>query len=50
MRTAASYRERSAIFEPRYTHTLIEIGERDVESRLDELRAFLGEESAVRSA
>src|SRR5437763_1777909 len=30
------------MFEPSYTRTLIEIGERDVESRLDELRAFLG--------
>jgi NTE family protein len=30
------------MFEPNYTRTLIEIGERDVESRLDELRAFLG--------
>jgi NTE family protein len=30
------------MFEPTYTRTLIEIGERDVESRLDELRMFLG--------
>lgn len=30
------------MFEPNYTRTLIEIGEHDVESRLDELRAFLG--------
>ncbi len=30
------------MFEPNYTRTLIEIGERDAESRLDELRAFLG--------
>lgn len=31
------------MFEPRYTRMLIEIGERDVESRLDELRTFLGD-------
>ncbi|HJT17763.1 MAG TPA: patatin-like phospholipase family protein [Thermoanaerobaculia bacterium] len=31
------------MFEPRYTRLLIEIGEADVESRIDELRAFLGE-------
>ena len=30
------------MFEPAYTQTLIEIGERDVESRFDELRGFLG--------
>ena len=30
------------MFEPNYTRALIEIGERDVESRLDELRTFLG--------
>src|ERR1044071_8988350 len=30
------------IFEPNYTRTLIEIGEQDVQSRLDELRVFLG--------
>lgn len=30
------------MFEPNYTRALIEIGERDVESRLDELRVFLG--------
>jgi len=32
------------MFEPRYTKRLIEIGERDVESRLDELRVFFAEE------
>ena len=31
------------MFEPRYTRVLIETGERDVENRLDELRAFLGD-------
>ncbi len=31
------------MFEPNYTRKLIEIGESDVESRLDELRLFLGE-------
>jgi len=30
------------MFEPNYTRMLIEIGETDVESRLDELRGFLG--------
>ncbi len=30
------------MFEPNYTRTLIEIGEADIESRLDELREFLG--------
>jgi hypothetical protein len=36
-------------FEPHYTSRLIEIGENDVYSRLDELRVFLGEpaESAI---
>ena len=34
------------MFEPRYTSLLIKIGEADVASRLDELRAFLGEPSA----
>src|SRR5437764_14232500 len=31
------------MFEPHYTTRLIEIGENDVASRLDELRAFLGQ-------
>lgn len=31
------------MFEPRFTRVLIETGERDVENRLDELRAFLGD-------
>jgi NTE family protein len=31
------------MFEPKYTRVLIEIGERDVEERLPELKAFLGE-------
>ena len=31
------------MFVPHYTSLLIEIGENDVASRLDELRAFLGE-------
>jgi NTE family protein len=35
------------MFEPNYTRTLIEIGESDVESRLDELRAFLGADEAA---
>ena len=30
------------MFEPNYTRVLIELGEQDVESRLDELKAFLG--------
>jgi NTE family protein len=30
------------MFEPHYTRVLIELGEQDVESRLDELKAFLG--------
>ena len=30
------------MFEPNYTRALIELGERDVETRLDELKAFLG--------
>lgn len=33
------------MFEPSYTHRIIEIGEADVESRLDDIRAFLGEET-----
>jgi NTE family protein len=35
------------MFEPGYTRTLIEIGEHDVESRLDELRGFLGIDDAA---
>src|SRR5581483_10495363 len=31
------------MFEPKYTRVLIEIGEHDVEQRLPELTAFLGE-------
>jgi NTE family protein len=38
------------MFEPRYLSLLIEIGEHDVNSRLDELRAFLGEPAAAISA
>src|SRR6185436_3510638 len=30
------------MFEPEYTRRIIEIGERDVEGRLDDIRAFLG--------
>jgi len=33
------------MFEPHYTSRLIEIGENDVASRLDELRTFLGQPS-----
>lgn len=33
------------MFEPEYTRRIIEIGEMDVESRLDELRTFLGTDS-----
>ena len=33
------------LFEPEYTRRIIEVGESDVEARLDEIRAFLGEES-----
>ena len=32
------------LFEPHYTRRIIEIGEADVEARLDEIRAFLGED------
>ncbi|HMC20674.1 MAG TPA: patatin-like phospholipase family protein [Thermoanaerobaculia bacterium] len=32
------------MFEPNYTQVLLEMGERDVESRLPELRTFLGED------
>jgi NTE family protein len=35
------------MFEPHYTTLLIEIGENDVASRLDELRTFLGEPAAA---
>jgi NTE family protein len=31
------------MFEPRYTRVLIEIGRSDVEARIDEIRAFLGD-------
>jgi NTE family protein len=34
------------MFEPNYTRMLIEIGEHDIETRLDELRAFLGDSSS----
>jgi NTE family protein len=34
------------MFEPHYTSVLMEIGESDVASRIDELRAFLGENTA----
>lgn len=33
------------MFEPTYTRILLEIGEEDVDSRIDELRAFLGEDA-----
>ncbi|HKR63435.1 MAG TPA: patatin-like phospholipase family protein [Thermoanaerobaculia bacterium] len=33
------------MFEPSYTRRIIEIGEADVEARLDDIRAFLGEET-----
>ncbi len=35
------------MFEPHYVSTLIEIGESDVASRLDELRAFLREPASA---
>lgn len=38
------------MFVPRYTSLLIELGEHDVNARLDELRAFLGEPAAALSA
>jgi NTE family protein len=38
------------MFEPRYTSTLIEIGENDVSTRIEELRAFLREPAAAISA
>jgi NTE family protein len=37
------------MFEPNYTRVLIETGERDVESRLDELRRFLGDDAEPRA-
>ena len=42
--------ESMLMFEPKYTHMLIEIGERDVESRLPELREFFGENTGVRAS
>lgn len=38
------------MFEPNYTQMLIEIGEEDVEQRLDELTAFFGEDAGVTRA
>jgi NTE family protein len=38
------------MFEPHYTQRIIEIGEADVEARLDDLRAFLGETQAEQVA
>ena len=38
------------MFEPHYTTRLIEIGETDVASRLDEFRTFLGEPAAAITA
>lgn len=38
------------MFEPHYTSQLIELGEKDVATRLDELRGFLGEPAAALSA
>jgi NTE family protein len=35
------------LFEPHYTKRLIEIGEADIESQLDKVRTFLGEEPAA---
>jgi len=35
------------MFEPEYTRRIIEIGEHDIEARLDEIRAFVGEESEL---
>jgi NTE family protein len=32
------------MFEPHYTEVLMEVGERDVDARLDELKAFFGYE------
>src|SRR5262249_7350802 len=36
------------MFEPSYTRTLVDVGKHDVESRLDDLRDFLGEGQALR--
>jgi NTE family protein len=36
------------MFEPNYTRELLETGERDVESRLEDLRVFLGEQAGPR--
>ena len=38
------------MFEPTYTHRIIEIGEADVELRLPELRTFLGPEARMAAA
>ena len=38
------------LFEPSYTRRIIEIGEMDVEARLPELRAFLGEDVRIAAA
>jgi NTE family protein len=38
------------MFEPRYTRVLIETGERDVESHIDALRRFLGEDAQPKVA
>lgn len=36
------------LFEPSYTRRIIEIGEADVDARVDEIRTFLGEDAAAR--
>lgn len=38
------------MFQPEYTRRIIEIGEMDVDLRLDDIRAFLGQEEAARIA
>jgi NTE family protein len=38
------------MFEPSYTRRLIDLGEADVESRLAEIRAFLGDDAAAAAA
>ncbi|HEX2060494.1 MAG TPA: patatin-like phospholipase family protein [Thermoanaerobaculia bacterium] len=38
------------MFEPSYTRRIIDIGERDVDARLAEIRAFLGEDALAASA
>jgi NTE family protein len=38
------------MFEPSYTQRIIEIGEADVDARLDDIRAFLGEETETQVA